>query len=103
MYVDIVRISGDIYVRGKKIIFAVDFKMGTDSTFEHVDWLIGWAKIGLMSCGHTVPESAACSISAFAELAEASVPTTEEFTGFPAKKPKKSIKKKSRRPKKARG
>ena len=79
MYVDIVRIAGDIYVRGRKIIFAVDFKKDTDASFEHVDWLIAWAKIGLMSCGHTVPESAACSVEAFKELAAA--PSTSEFTG----------------------
>jgi len=79
VYVDIVRIAGDIYVRGKKIIFAVDFKLETDHDFKHVDWLIAWAKIGLMSCGHTVPESAACSVAAFKELVAA--PSTSEFTG----------------------
>ena len=58
MYVEIQRIAGDIYIRGEKKVFAVDFQPKTPSVhgeFASVDWLIGWAKIGLLSKGHTVP------------------------------------------------
>ena len=54
---EISRISGDIYINGVKKIFAVDFNNppSAEPEFEDVDWLIGWAKIGLMSRGHKVP------------------------------------------------
>lgn len=55
MRVEISRINGDIYVNGQKIVFAVDFKSGVDVEFANVDWLIGWAKIGMLSKGHDVP------------------------------------------------
>lgn len=55
--VDIVRIAGDIYINGVKKAFAVDFSNppSANPEFENIDWLIGWAKMGLMSKGHTVP------------------------------------------------
>lgn len=68
MYVEINRIAGDIYIGGAKKIFAVDFKSkdpSVHSDFTNVDWLIGWAKIGLMSRGHTVPHFEIESIKMF--------------------------------------
>lgn len=58
MRVEINRIAGDIYINGEKKIFAVDFdaKNPKKNAEEYnVDWLIGWAKVGLLSMGHTVP------------------------------------------------
>lgn len=58
--VDVARIGGDIYVNGVKRVFAVDFSNPPTANpqFVTVDWLLGWAKIGLMSKGHTVPHFA---------------------------------------------
>jgi len=53
--VDIQRINGDVYINGIKKIFAVDAGQNANPTFDEVDWLIGWVKIGLASKGHTVP------------------------------------------------
>lgn len=53
--VEILRIAGDIYINGEKKIFAVDFNRSTEVQYDEVDWLLGWAKIGLTSKGHTVP------------------------------------------------
>lgn len=57
MRVEIARIGGDIYVNGVKQIFAVDFANPPTAQpqFGNVDWLIGWASIGLLSRGHVVP------------------------------------------------
>ena len=67
MYVDISRIAGDIYVNGRKKIFAVDFKKSADNSFENVDWLIAWAKLGLESAGHAVPHFESKTIKEFEE------------------------------------
>ena len=55
--VEILRISGDIYINGVKKLFAVDFDNPPTAVpqYETVEWLIGWAKIGLMSKGHVAP------------------------------------------------
>lgn len=53
--VEIQRIGGDIFINGAREIFAVDAGQTTNVTHDNVDWLIGWAKIGLMSKGHIVP------------------------------------------------
>lgn len=53
--VEILRIEGDVYINGKRSVFMVDAGDRVKPTFEDVDWLLGWAKIGLMSKGHTVP------------------------------------------------
>lgn len=58
MYVDLQRIGGDIYVNGRKLVFAVDFDPAaptSNGSFGNVDWLLGWAKIGLLMSGHEVP------------------------------------------------
>jgi hypothetical protein len=55
MRVEISRIAGDIYANGQKIVFAVDFNRDVKEEFACVDWLIGWAKIGMLSRGHDVP------------------------------------------------
>lgn len=52
--VEIQRIGGDIYLNGSCLIFAVDAGNNSNPTFDEVDWLIGWAKVGMMSKGHTV-------------------------------------------------
>jgi len=65
MRVEIHLIGGDVYVNGKKIIFAVPFNPDNPSIenpatkykeYTSVDWLIAWAKVGLMSQGHIVPD-----------------------------------------------
>lgn len=55
--IEIHNINGDIYINGEKKIFTVDFNNPPkiNPTQENVDWLIGWAKIGLLSHGHDVP------------------------------------------------
>lgn len=55
MQVELHRIGGDIYLNGVKIIFAVDFDNPpvNPPRSVQVDWLIGWAKVGLASQGHT--------------------------------------------------
>lgn len=55
--IEIARIGGDIYINGAKKAFAVDFSNPPTANpqFETVEWLIKWAKIGLISRGHTVP------------------------------------------------
>lgn len=55
--VEIARIGGDIYINGVKKAFAVDFTNPPSASpqFDEVDWLLGWAAIGLMSKGYTVP------------------------------------------------
>lgn len=65
--VEISRIGGDIHINGEKKAFAVDFNNPPTATpqFENVDWLIGWAKIGLMSKGHIVPHFPAKSMAEF--------------------------------------
>lgn len=57
MRVEITHIGGDIYVNGVKVAFAIDFVNPPKPTpeFRNVEWLLGWAKIGLMSLGHEVP------------------------------------------------
>ena len=78
MRVEIHRIAGDVYINGAKVIFAVDFR--TDASyaeFSNTDWLIGWAKIGLMSHGHDVPHSEIRSIVEHERLA--AMPKPEEF------------------------
>lgn len=52
--VEMHRINGDIYINGKREIFAVDAGNQVNPGFQNVDWLIGWAKKGLISAGHTV-------------------------------------------------
>lgn len=68
MRVEIHRIGGDIYINGQKKAFAVDFNT-TDPTQQatglNVDWLIGWAKIGLLSHGHDIPVSHIATIADF--------------------------------------
>lgn len=65
--VEMCRIDGDIYVNGVKIAFAVDFNNPPTAKpqFQNVDWLLGWAKIGLMSKGHTVPHFPARATAEF--------------------------------------
>lgn len=53
--IEIHRIAGDIYLNGRMEIFAVDKGKSADVSYINVDWLIGWAKIGLMSEGYEVP------------------------------------------------
>ena len=53
--VEIHRINGDIYINGTKEVFAVDFNKDSEVRYDNVDWLLGWAKVGLASKGHTVP------------------------------------------------
>lgn len=53
--VEMHRIEGDIYINGVKKIFAVDFNKSSHPTYDDVDWLLGWAKIGLMSKRFDVP------------------------------------------------
>lgn len=53
--VEILRINGDVYINGIKEIFAVDFSKTSEPQYDNLDWLIGWAKVGLISKGHTVP------------------------------------------------
>lgn len=53
--VEILRINGDIYINGEKKVFAADFNRSSTVEYDEVDWILGWAKIGLMSKGHTVP------------------------------------------------
>lgn len=66
MRVEFSRIAGDIYVNGQKLIFAVDFtKQVEHAEFSNVDWLMGWAKIGLMSRGHTVPHFEMRSVESY--------------------------------------
>jgi len=74
MRVEIHLIGGDIYVNNRKIIFAVPFnpdnpaieKQGTKyKEYTSVDWLIAWAKVGLMSQGHTVPDFPAGRVENF--------------------------------------
>lgn len=57
MYIELHRINGDIYVNGQKIAFGVDFKNPPvkNPGYANVDWLLGWAKLGLLSRGHTIP------------------------------------------------
>ncbi len=65
--IEISRISGDIYINGTKRIFAADFNNppSAEPEYKQVDWLIGWAKIGLMSRGHDVPHFEARSTDEF--------------------------------------
>jgi hypothetical protein len=65
MRVELHLIGGDIYCNGKKIAFAVPFNPDNPTTeqehgkykiYTSVDWLIAWAKVGLMSQGHSVPD-----------------------------------------------
>jgi hypothetical protein len=77
MRVEISRISGDIYINGQKRVFAVDFKAAAGvPEFSQVDWLLGWAKIGLMSHGYTVPHFEITSTKEFERIA--ALPATEE-------------------------
>lgn len=57
MYIELQRIHGDIYVNGQKIAFGVDFKNPPvkNPGYANVDWLLGWAKLGMLSQGHTIP------------------------------------------------
>lgn len=67
MRVEISRIAGDIYVNNQKQMFAVDFNNPpTDKPqFANIDWLIGWAKIGLISRGHVSPHFETKGIAEF--------------------------------------
>jgi len=65
MRVEIHLIGGDIYVNNRKVAFAVSFnpenpttetEHGKYKTYTSVDWLIAWAKVGLLSQGHSVPD-----------------------------------------------
>lgn len=50
--------NGDIYINGEKRMFAVDFdphNPRANVETSNVKWLVGWAKIGLMSHGYDVP------------------------------------------------
>lgn len=70
--VEIQRIAGDIYINGVKKCFAVDFNNPPtlQPTFDQVDWLLGWAKIGLMSHGHEVPHFEVRTLEEFEKAAE---------------------------------
>jgi hypothetical protein len=76
VYVDIVRIGGDIYVDGRKKIFAVDFKRSDVLSYENVDWLIRWAKFGLEAAGHIIPhfESKTTAEFELAARSQANIP-----------------------------
>jgi len=54
--IELLRIGGDVYLNGRKMIFAVDFDNPPKLTPGHtnVDWLIGWAKIGMIKSGYNV-------------------------------------------------
>lgn len=67
MRVEILRINGDIYINGQKSVFAVDFNNPptSDAEYHKVGWLLGWAKIGLMSLGHEVPHFESKTIQEF--------------------------------------
>lgn len=65
--VEMHRIAGDIYLAGQKVVFAVDFGKSVEPEYAHVDWLLGWAKIGLMSKGYTVPYFPSADIKSFKE------------------------------------
>jgi hypothetical protein len=56
MRAELLRIGGDVYLNGEKIIFAVDFTNPPtpQPVFNQVDWLIGWAKRGMIAEGHDV-------------------------------------------------
>lgn len=81
MYVDIVRIGGDIYVDGRKKIFAVDFKRSDVLSYENVDWLIRWAKYGLEAAGHTVPHFESRATAEFELAARSQANALTESTG----------------------
>ena len=81
MYVDIVRIGGDIYVDGRKKIFAVDFKRSDVLVYENVDWLIRWAKYGLEAAGHTVPRFESRATAEFELAARSQANALTESTG----------------------
>jgi len=68
MRVEIHRIGGDVYINGQKKIFAVDFDPANptkNSAEKQVDWLIAWAKVGLMSRGYDVPHFETKDLKAF--------------------------------------
>ena len=73
--VEILRVSGDVYINGVKKIFAVDFDNPPTANpqYHSVDWLLGWAKIGLLSKGHIVPHFPHKTMAAF----DADAPETE--------------------------
>lgn len=56
MRVEISRINGDIYINGTKAIFACDFNNPptAEPQYNVVDWLLGWAKLGMLSRGNNV-------------------------------------------------
>lgn len=70
--VEMHRIAGDIYVNGQKVAFAVDFKKQAGAEYQNVDWLIGWAKIGLMSKGYSVPHFEVMDHKSFKEKPDGS-------------------------------
>ncbi len=77
MRVEISRINGDVYINGQKRVFAVDFKAAAGvPEFSQVGWLLGWAKIGLMSHGHIVPHFEITSTKEFERIA--ALPAVEE-------------------------
>jgi hypothetical protein len=67
MRVEINRIAGDVYINGQKIIFGIDFNNPptAEAQYSNLEWLIGWAKIGLISRGHVVPHFQPKELSAF--------------------------------------
>lgn len=67
MRVEIHRIGGDVYVNHDKVAFAVDFTNPPTEKPQHVniDWLLGWARIGLISRGHDVPHFEVKPLAAF--------------------------------------
>lgn len=71
MRVELHRIGADIYINGRKVVFALDFNAINPTLhpeFCNVDWLIAWAKVGLLSRGHNVPHFEIKDLSQFGNL-----------------------------------
>lgn len=65
--VELLRIGDDIFLNGRKILFVVDYNNPplANPGHSHTDWLIGWAKIGMIKSGYNVPHFHAKHIAEF--------------------------------------